>query len=95
MAYSVSQREHEFGVRMALGATRRDVLRLTLKQAGTLIGAGIAAGVLLAWLFGRAMESSMTGVISLHVGTFLIVTPALALIALAAAYFSSAPCIGS
>jgi putative ABC transport system permease protein len=86
MAYTVAQREHEFGVRMAVGATRRDVVRLTMRQAGMVTGVGVFIGVLLAWGFGRAMESAMAGVISLHAGAFLLVSPVLALVALVAAY---------
>jgi putative ABC transport system permease protein len=86
MAYTVAQREHEFGVRMAVGATRRDVVRLTMRQAGLVTGVGMFFGALLAWGFGRAMASAMAGVISIHAGAFLVVCPSLALVALAAAY---------
>jgi predicted permease len=57
IAYSVSQRTPEFGLRMALGARRFDVLRLVLMQAGKLILAGTAIGVLLALMLARALKS--------------------------------------
>jgi putative ABC transport system permease protein len=61
MAFIVMQRTHEIGVRIALGATRRDVLRLTVRQAasmtlvGILIGLGLSAGV------GRALDTVLSG----------------------------------
>ncbi len=57
MAYSVSQRTNEIGIRMALGATTRDVLRLILRQGLGVIGAGLAAGLLAALFAARLVES--------------------------------------
>jgi ABC-type antimicrobial peptide transport system permease subunit len=57
IAYSVSQRTPEFGLRMALGARRFDVLRLILLQAGKLILAGATTGVLLALILARGLKS--------------------------------------
>jgi len=48
VSYMVVRRRNEIGVRMALGATRRDILILVLREAGTLVAAGIAIGVVLA-----------------------------------------------
>jgi ABC-type antimicrobial peptide transport system permease subunit len=48
MAYSVSQRNQEIGLRMALGAAQGDVLGMVLKQAMILVGLGTAAGLALA-----------------------------------------------
>ena len=50
MAYMVAQRTHEIGVRMALGATRRDVLQLTVGQTGRLTAVGVALGIVLSFL---------------------------------------------
>jgi putative ABC transport system permease protein len=86
MAYAVAHRMHEFGVRMALGATPGDVLRLTLKQAGTLTAAGLALGLGLAALLGQLMSSSLSGIIALDATTFVGVSLGLAVISCAAAY---------
>lgn len=61
MAYMVTLRRHEIGVRMALGATRADVLRLTIKQTGTLTVFGVAIGVGLSLLLGRFVEAGLFG----------------------------------
>jgi putative ABC transport system permease protein len=56
MAYLVAQRTNEIGVRMALGATRGHVVRMILRRAGALTGAGLALGTLLAWPLSRYFE---------------------------------------
>jgi putative ABC transport system permease protein len=85
MSYAMSQRRHEFGVRMALGASSGDVLRLTLGQAVKLTGTGVIAGVLLAIALGRMM-AGVLGVLSLDAQVFLIVALSLAVVGLVAAY---------
>lgn len=57
IAYSVGQRTSEFGLRMALGAQRLDVLRLVLVQAAGLVLAGTALGIVLALIFARVLKS--------------------------------------
>jgi putative ABC transport system permease protein len=64
MAYMVTQRTHEIGVRMALGATRRDVLGLAVRQSATLTAIGVAAGVGLSFALGRLIEAGLLGVTS-------------------------------
>jgi putative ABC transport system permease protein len=64
MASMVTQRTHEIGVRMALGATRSDVLRLTVGQAGKLTAVGVGLGVTLSLLLGRFIEAGLLGVAS-------------------------------
>ena len=86
MSYAVSQRIHEFGVRMALGATARDVLVLTMKQAGIVTAAGLVIGLGLALVLGRLMASAMEGIIALDSITFAAVGLALAAVSLTAAY---------
>jgi hypothetical protein len=86
MAYAVSQRMHEFGVRIALGATARDVVRLTLKQAGTLTVVGLTIGVVSAVILGRLMSSALSGIIFLDPTIFVAVSTILAVISLGAAY---------
>jgi predicted permease len=62
MAYSVNRRTREVGIRMALGAQRRDVLLLVLKNATLLVGAGLAAGLVCTWIATRAMRAFLFGV---------------------------------
>ncbi len=64
MAFMVAQRTHEIGVRMALGATRRDVLQLTVRQTGSLTAIGVALGVVLSVLLGRLIEAALFGLAS-------------------------------
>ena len=64
MAHMVTQRTHEIGVRMALGATRADVLRITVGQTGRLTAVGVGIGVVLSLLLGRLIEAGLLGVAS-------------------------------
>ena len=65
MAYMVTQRTHEIGVRMALGATRRDVLRLTVGQTGRLTALGVGLGIVAARsCSSRLIEAGLLGVAS-------------------------------
>jgi len=67
----VSYRRHEIGVRMALGASRRSVARLVLRQGAMLIGTGLAAGLLLALAAGRLIEGFLYQVQPLDAWTYL------------------------
>jgi ABC-type antimicrobial peptide transport system permease subunit len=57
MAYVVAQRTREIGVRMALGATRAGVVSMVMRSALVLVGIGLAAGVVAAWLISTAAAS--------------------------------------
>ncbi len=59
LAYSVAQRTREIGIRMALGASRRDVLRMILRQGMTLTGLGVILGLVGAYVLTRYLESLM------------------------------------
>jgi predicted permease len=61
LAYSVSQRTHEIGIRMALGASRGTVLGMVLRQSLIVVIAGIVLGVPLAWLATRALAGFLYG----------------------------------
>lgn len=84
LAYSVSQRTRELGVRMALGADRSGVLRLIVREGMTVGIAGIVAGVVAAAVFGRAISTLVFGVSAWDPVTYGVVTAALALVTLAA-----------
>jgi len=62
MAYSVSRRTREVGIRMALGAQRADVMLLVLKKAALLLGLGLVAGLAGSWFATRAIQSLLYGV---------------------------------
>jgi len=84
LAYVVSRRRHEIGIRMALGADRGRVLRLTLRQAGVLMAVGIAIGLGLAMLLAKAMEGALFGVVTLEPRMVVAVVLALVVTTLAA-----------
>jgi predicted permease len=86
ISYSVSQRTREIGVRMALGAARRDVNRLVLSEGVPLIVAGLAVGLLAAFGLTRLMSSLLFGVSPVDPITFASVAATLAAIALVASY---------
>jgi putative ABC transport system permease protein len=87
MSYLIAQRVREIGVRIALGATERDVKSLTLLQAARLTAAGLAIGLLLAAALGRAMEAGLLGLVSSDVRLTAVLALALGATALAASYF--------
>ena len=87
MAFSVSQRSHEIGVRMALGAGRERVIRMILREGALLAGIGSVLGFGAAWLVGRAMHSTLYGVGSFDLSAFSAVALFLLIAALTACYF--------
>jgi predicted permease len=86
IAYAVSQRTFEFGLRMALGARRFDVLRLVLLQAGQLILSGTVIGVLLALVMARGLKSLIYDVSPADPLTFTAIGFAVVAIAIFACY---------
>jgi putative ABC transport system permease protein len=86
MSYSVTQRTHEIGVRMALGAERVSVLKLVVGYAIKLTVIGLAIGVPAALALTRALSSLLFGVVRLDIPIFASFTLLLALVAAAAAY---------
>jgi predicted permease len=67
IAYLAARRTQEFGVRMALGATRWQVIRLNVRQAVIITGLGLAIGTVIAIVLGRLMASALFGLVSLEV----------------------------
>jgi predicted permease len=84
MAYSVSQRTHEFGIRMALGAQQRDVLRMVLAQGTKLLLAGVALGWIAAFSLTRVMAGLLFGVRASDPWTFAGVSALLVVVTIAA-----------
>jgi predicted permease len=62
VAHGVEQRRREFGSRAALGASRGDVWRLVLRQSATIVGAGVAIGLIGAYAFAQTLNSRLVGV---------------------------------
>ncbi len=86
ISYLVVQRTHEIGVRMALGAQRRDVLRLVVGHALKLVSIGTVTGLILAFLSTRTLSALLYSVSAFDATTFIFVTIALAAVALLASY---------
>jgi putative ABC transport system permease protein len=86
LSYSVEQRRHEIGVRVALGAKPGDVVRVVLGQTLRLATVGVGLGLLGAFAFGRVMSGLLFEVSATDPATFAAVSALLALVALAASY---------
>jgi putative ABC transport system permease protein len=86
ISYSVTQRVHEIGVRVALGAQLGDVLRLVVGQGMKLAGAGVAVGLLASLALHSVMKSLLYGVSATDPLTFVAVSLVLMLIAAVACY---------
>jgi macrolide transport system ATP-binding/permease protein len=86
MAYSVSQRTREIGIRMALGATSRDVLSLVIKQGMQLALIGLGVGLAGSLAVTRLMSSVLYGVSATDAVTFALVSALLGVVVFAACY---------
>jgi putative ABC transport system permease protein len=86
IAGSVTRRQHEIGVRMALGADHSRVLRLVLSEGVALVGIGMLIGAPGVYLAGGLLRAVLVGVSPSDPATLLTVTAGLALVALAACY---------
>jgi putative ABC transport system permease protein len=86
MSYSVTQRTHEIGIRVALGAQRRDVIGLVARQGMTLALVGLSAGVTAAFGLTRVMSSLLFGVSATDPITFASIAALLTGVALGACF---------
>jgi putative ABC transport system permease protein len=86
ISYSVAQRTHEFGIRMALGAGSPSVIRLVLRQALWMVGLGIGIGVPAAAVMTKALQAWLFGVGARDPLTFIAIPLALAAVGAVASY---------
>jgi predicted permease len=86
MAYFVTQRTHEIGIRIALGASRSDVVGMVLGQGVRLAAAGVASGVIGALLITRAISALLFNVSPRDPGTLAALSATLTAVALLACY---------
>ena len=89
ISYDVSSRTHEIGIRMALGAQRSDLLRMTLGQGARLAAYGIMAGLAAAFALTRLMATMLYEVKATDADTFAAIALLLGGVALAASYLPS------
>jgi putative ABC transport system permease protein len=86
MNYSATQRTHEVGIRMALGASRADIMRLVVGNGMVLTFAGIVIGLLASWGLTRVMTNLLFGITATDLPTFIGVSAVLAAVAFIANY---------
>ena len=87
MSYAVTQRSHEIGIRMALGAEPRNVLSMMVSEGMRLALLGVAIGFVSAMVVSKYLESQLYGIKARDPLTFASVPLLLGLVALAACYF--------
>ena len=95
MSYLVTQRTHELGVRMALGAQRADILALVAGGGAKLASVGIAIGVALSLAMTRLLSGLLFGVSSTDPLTFVIIAALFAVVALLASYLPARRAAGT
>jgi putative ABC transport system permease protein len=86
ISYSVTQRTHEIGIRLALGATQHDLLKLVLGQGLRLTLMGLTVGMATSWALTRIMQSLLFGVSATDLPTFARIAALLAFVALLACW---------
>jgi ABC-type antimicrobial peptide transport system permease subunit len=86
MAYITARRAPELGVRMALGATKWQIISLTTGHGARITIAGLVFGAAGAFVLGRLMESTLFGVVVMSVGQLITLVAAVAVVSLLASY---------
>jgi putative ABC transport system permease protein len=86
MSYVVSQRTREIGIRIAMGARPRDVVKLVIGQGAKLVAAGLGAGLIVAFIASRIINNLLYQVSATDPLTYLVVPLLLAAVALVACY---------
>jgi putative ABC transport system permease protein len=86
MSYSVMRRRNEIGIRMALGADRRDVVRMVMREASVLLAIGLVVGIVSALAAARSASALLFGLEPHDPGTIAMAAAALAIVALGASY---------
>ena len=86
MSYTVAQQTREIGIRIALGAKRGDVLKMTVKQAIKLVGLGLVIGLPSAFILTRVMSTLLFGISATDPITFLGISLVVLVVALLASY---------
>jgi len=86
ISYSVAQRTREIGIRMALGARRADVLKMTIKEALKLVGIGMMIGLVVALLLTRVIATLLYGISASDPSTFVAISLVLLIVAIVASY---------
>jgi putative ABC transport system permease protein len=82
MSYSVAQRTHEIGVRMALGARPADVLSMIIGQTARLVAIGVALGLPVAFAVSRVLSGTVMGVLHPNAASFVVFPIVLSAVAL-------------
>jgi putative ABC transport system permease protein len=86
MSYTVARRRNEIGIRMALGADRHDVVRMVMREAGVLLAAGVAVGIVLAMAAARAAATLLFGLRPGDPSTLALAAAGLGGVAMLASY---------
>jgi predicted lysophospholipase L1 biosynthesis ABC-type transport system permease subunit len=86
LAYAVGQRTREIGIRLALGARRMEVMRMVMSQAGRLVVAGVALGLVAAALASRLLRAQLFEVAPTDTATYVLVATGLLIVSLLASW---------
>jgi ABC-type antimicrobial peptide transport system permease subunit len=86
VAYNVSRRTHEIGIRMALGAAQSDVLRLVMGKGLVLVGMGTVIGLAMGFALEQLMNSMLFNAGGVDIVAYIVVVPSLFLVTMLAAY---------